>query len=401
MSLSVVLFDNFSERQHLLPLVATRPIGNLRVGIWTLADKWAKLFQTDVSYLTVDYLQQRFPFHPQTAHHLLLNAAVLPDKVGLEWLYSLNAGELLLDKEGQWLAAKGHFTLDFTVADLTSFVPVVAPYKAKRLQYPEDIFRYNGEQLNFDFDRLLPQGDGQLNTAAAASATKLYCAATASYKGAILDDAKGPIYIGEEVVIEPGALLIGPVAIGDYSRVKAGAVLYSNVSVGPGCTVGGELSNTVIWGNSNKGHYGYLGCAVIGEGCNLGAGTSNSNLRNDWGTVKLYDYVRQELRDTGLLKCGVVLGDQVMLAINSKINTGTVIGVGAQVAMSNFIPKFVPDFSWITEQVSQVYIYVKFIQMMRRKALAKQEDFSDEEERILNAIFLQTRTERELFINQH
>lgn len=393
MSISIVLFDDFKERANLLPLVATRPIGNLRVGALTINQKWEVLSKQDVSYLTVDYLQRKFPCNPQQSTVILVKGSLLPTKELLKTLIDLEYNCNLVDQDGKWLAVK-MMKDDLPLFQQKQDLSITETYlgeELSQLKFPEDIFKFNSAQIEFDtvfftdlknnsetydFDRI---GDNLYISDTAIVAKKVH-----------LNTTKGSVIILDNAVVESDCVIHGPAVIGKNSRVKSGTVIYPNVTIGPDSTICGELNNTVIWGNSAKGHYGYLGCAVIGEGCNLGAGTSNSNLKNDWSEVKVYDYVAHNFRNTRLLKCGVFIGDHSMLAISSKINTGTVIGVGVQIAMSNFIPKFVCDFSWLTDTKSESYVFTKFIEMLTRKAHIKEENLTEVDNEILEYIYEQT-----------
>jgi carbonic anhydrase/acetyltransferase-like protein (isoleucine patch superfamily) len=304
-------------------------------------------------------------------------------------LKNLKANEKLVDANGEWIAllsqarSKEELLLNLHSSE-NKIVSYLDSYDA--LLYVEDIFTYNASQIEFDAQFIFQDKNG--NT----SENRLYIADSAQIAQDVeLNTSKGPILILDNAVIESHNVIHGPTVIGKNVRVKSGTLIYPNVTVGDNSTVCGELNNVVIWGNSAKGHYGYLGCAVIGEGCNLGAGSSNSNLKNDWSEVKVYDYVGNNFRNTGLLKCGVFIGDHSMLAISSKINTGTIIGVGAQVAMSNFIPKFVPDFSWLTDVKSESYIFTRFMDMLSRKAEIKKEAVTNKDKGILEYIYKQTK----------
>ena len=361
MSFSIVLFDDYEERANLLPLVATRPVSNLRVGALTINEKWQLLSKQDVSYLTVDYLQAKFPCTPQESTVILVNGSLIPSNSLLNTLIDLEFNCNLVDEAGQWLALKVE-SKDLTLIRQKVKLKFEESYligDLRRLNFLEDIFTLNAQEIAADIEILkLPKASINENLSVSSYGENVYLHESIDIEDATIDTRGGPVFVDENVIIEPGVIIKGPAYIGKGSRLKSGTVIYSNVTIGPNCTISGELNNTVIWGNSAKGHYGYLGCAVIGEGCNLGAGTTNSNLKNDWSTVKLYDYVSNGYRDTGIAKCGVVIGDQVMLGIQSMITTGTVIGVGAQIAMSKFIPKFVPDFSWMTDGKCETYIFV-------------------------------------------
>lgn len=394
MSISLVLFDRIASREELLPLVATRPIGNLRVGAFTLDQKWSVVLRTQhVSYLTEDYLSSKFPLAIATEEVLVIKATVLPNQSLLQALQNLKLSQRLIDSDGEWIALKTNSQTKVEILEeLNSkdFTDIKYTHEYESLKYLEDIFTYNTTQIAFDFSYIDVKSFSLSENPITILGDNYKISPSVKIAKCTLDTTSGPIIIMDNSIIESDCIIHGPAVIGKNVRVKSGTVIYPNVTIGDNSVVCGELNNVVIWGNSAKGHYGYLGCAVIGEGCNLGAGTSNSNLKNDWNTVKVYSYKGNNFRNTGLLKCGVFIGDHSMLAISSKINTGTVIGVGAQVAILNFIPKFVPDFSWLSEGMSESYIFTKFVEMLSRKAKIKKEEFTESDKQILEYIYKQT-----------
>ncbi len=368
MSLTIVLFDNAHCRKRLFPCASTRPVGNIRTGICTLNEKWEHIFQSHVTYSTADYLAEKYPLEHQDAQEFLfIRANVLPSDALVKELKAMEKGDVLMD-ETSWIAIKtSEPGLDLENLYET-YNPIKSSSEISSLNFLEDIFLQNKSQLLFDYN-LLTAGrqSAAISDSNMVFGSWIFIEEGAQVEGVSLNSLEGPIYIGKEAKIEEGAFLKGYVAIGKGARVKSGARLYPNTSIGPGSTVCGEINNTVIWGNSAKGHEGYLGCSVIGEGCNIGAGTSNSNLKNNWQVVRLFDYEDLSYRETGEYKCGLFMGDHAMCAINSSFTTGSVIGVGSQIAMSKFIPKFVPDFSWLTDKESTRYTFEKFINMMERK----------------------------------
>jgi len=394
MSISLVLFDRIASREELLPLVATRPIGNLRVGAFTLDQKWSVILGTQhVSYLTEDYLSFKFPLAIATEEVMVMKATVLPNQSLLEALQHLELNQRLIDSDGEWIAFKTNSQTKVEILEeLNSkeFTDINYTQEYQSLQFLEDIFTYNAAQIEFDFSYVDVASFSLSEYPITILGDNYKISSSSKLSRCTLNTTLGPIIILENAIIESDCVIHGPAVIGRNVRVKSGTAIYPNVTVGDNSVVCGELNNAVIWGNSAKGHYGYLGCAVIGEGCNLGAGTSNSNLKNDWNTVKVYSYKANNFRNTGLLKCGVFIGDHSMLAISSKINTGTVIGVGAQVAISNFIPKFVPDFSWLSDGKLESYIFTKFVEMLSRKAQVKKEEFTELDKEILEYIYKQT-----------
>jgi len=186
--------------------------------------------------------------------------------------------------------------------------------------------------------------------------------------------------------------------LGDFSVLKMGTIVYSNVTVGPHSKVGGELNTSVIWGNSNKGHHGYLGSSVIGEWCNWGAGTSNSNMKNNLGSVRLYDYQSDDFRDTRLGFCGMIMGDHARCAINTSFNTGTVVGVGANVFGQSLLPKYIPDFSWGADGI---YDKDKMFQTCELVFQRRNCKFDEIEKKILNSIYQTTSKNRKIKKDNH
>lgn len=388
MSRSVVLLDHLQDRKSLLPLVARRPIGNLRIGAFTLDQKWSTALHADISYLSEDYLSAKFPLTPQNRELFVVNSVFLPDNQLIESLKSLSLGEALVDAQGDFIAALCSFTSkEKLLEDLQAFKAKAISYAGpcQRVRNLEDIFLLNGRQIEFDAGYIAHVAGEYKDVTFIGERFKIEQGVSLSR--CTLDSSSGTIVILKGAVIEDFSVIHGPAVIGRNSRVKAGSSLYANVTVGDGSVVAGELNNTVIWGDSAKGHYGYLGCAVLGEGCNLGAGSSNSNLKNDWSEVSLFSYLDNKFRNTELLKCGVFIGDFTMLGIGSKINTGTVLGLGSQIAVSNFIPKFVADFTWLTDSQSENYIFEKFISMLGRRAKLKNQVLSSLDIEILSYIY--------------
>ena len=398
--MEVVLHDYASWRESLLPLVYTRPVGNLRVGVLTLQEKWRLLLGANVTYYTEPYLQLKFqsPTQEQPSSYLVIRANICPDNAFVEALRQLPVGACL-QQDDQWLAY--HTDRWLATAEEGNLTALSYTEALDILQFPEDIFLKNAKQIHFDYALLIGGRESQpLSNFNVHLGSDLFIAKGAQAECCTFDSRQGPIFIDEGALIEAGSHLKGPIAIGKGARVKMGTRIYPNVTVGPGSTVGGELSNTVLWGNAAKGHDGYLGCAVLGEGCNVGGGTTNSNLQNNWKAVSLYDYKEANYRDTGALKVGFFMGDYAMCGINSSITTGTVIGVGAQVAISNIIPKFVADFMWLTDRKTESYCWDKFAEMMQQRALLSGDSLGETSLEILNTVFLRSKKQREEFIKQ-
>lgn len=389
--LGIVLHDRAEWREHLLPMAFTRPVGTFRIGVLTLNEKWELLLNASISFYTAAYLQEKFKTPSSASAYLVIRANVCPTPSLINVLATLPE-ECLLEKDGDWIAYK-----------VKQWTPEPDRKKLKicrfegelqRIQFLEDIYLQNANQLLRDFNLLTKDKvSAVLHPSNTIIGDKLFVGKNVEAFCCTFNTLHGAIYIADDAILEEGCHLKGPIAIGKGARVKMGSRLYPNVSIGPKATVGGEVNNTVMWESSSKGHDGYLGCAVIGEGCNIGAGTSNSNLQNNWQHVELYDYRLKERRKTNREKVGTFMGDFAMCGINSTITTGSIIGIGAQVSMSNIIPKFVPDFSWMTDAKKEIYVWNKFEKMLKERAAIKKEQIQEVDLRILWEVYCLTKKE--------
>lgn len=392
--MEVVLHDRAAWRAQLLPLVYTRPVGDLRLGTLTLREKWQLLLGLNVSFYTVSYLHKKYQAPSVQAEYLVIRANICPSLELAAALVNLPLGRALI-KDGEWLAYRSACWQEDPSADTFIFLEYADVVEC--IEQLEDIFLYNANQIELDY-MLLTRGKTSevLDASNVVLGDKLFVAGNVTAYCATFNTTQGPIYVAEGAVIEEGCHLRGPISIGAKARIKMGAKLYPNVTVGPACTIGGEVNNSVFWGNSAKGHDGYLGCSVVGEWCNIGAGSSNSNLQNNWDFVSLYDYENSTFRKTASLKVGVFIGDYAMLGINSSITTGCVIGVGSQVAISNIIPKFVPDFVWWAGDKREVYNWTKFEQFWQRRFGTSEEATTTADLQLLGELFDSTKNRENL-----
>ena len=395
--MAIILFDD-NAHQSLLPLTYTRPVANLRIGILTIAEKWAKYLQTTYSYHTQAYLQSKFAMVIE-ADNLFINGGFCPDEVLLKAIDALAAGEAL-KYNGQLVAVK------LGAKEAESFAPQADFESTIELQhvpvivrYPEDIFKKNDIELRKDFD-LLTKG----RTSATLSATNtiigtdFFAEEGAEAECATFNTKNGPIYLGAHTSVWEGVHIRGAFALCEHSQVKMGAKIYGATTVGPYSRVGGEINNAVIWGYSSKGHEGFLGNSVLGEWCNIGADTNNSNLKNNYADVKLWDYTTQRFRKTALQFCGLIMADHAKCGINTMFNTGTVVGVGANVFGAGFPRNFVPDFAWGGAQGFEVYSLKKMFETTE-KVFARREgrEFNEQEQEILKEVFELTEEFRKVF----
>ena len=395
--MAIIFFDG-KAHQTLRPLTFTRPVADLRIGILTIAEKWAKYLNTGYSFQTQTWLQGKFPLNIE-ADNIFIYGALCPDEQLLEAINELQADESMIYGE-QLLAVRLHKT------DAKLFSPETAGNKLVKfegkpviIEYPEDIFRNNDTELRKDI-KLLTAG----RTSASISSTNViigdnfFAEEGASAECSTFNTTNGPVYLAANTEIWEGTHIRGSFAICEYSQVKMGAKIYGATTVGPYCRVGGEINNAVIWGYSSKGHEGYLGNAVMGEWCNIGADSNNSNLKNNYEDVKLWDYTMQRFRKTGMQFCGLIMADHAKCAINTMFNTGTVVGVNANVFGAGFPRNFVPDFSWGGAHGFEVYSLKKAFETAERVfARRDHRTFNDNEKEILTKVFELTEEYRKLF----
>ncbi|HEK19912.1 putative sugar nucleotidyl transferase [Mucilaginibacter sp.] len=394
--MAIILFDD-NARNTLLPLTYTRPVGDLRIGILTIAEKWGKHLNKTYSFLTEEYLQDKYAIEIDE-DNLFINGAFCPDETLVEAIATLKTGQSITYRN-QLVAvrlnaddAKG-FGAQQVYPDsiIHERIPVT-------IKYPEDIFKKNDIELRKDFT-LLTKG----RTSAVMSSTNTIIGADFfAEEGAIAEcctfsTLNGPIYLSANSEVWEGTNIRGPFALCSNSQIKMGTKIYGATTVGPYCRVGGEVNNAVLWGYSNKGHEGYLGNSVVGEWCNIGADTNNSNLKNNYSEVKLWDYASQSMRKTGLQFCGLIMADHAKCGINTMFNTGTVVGVGANVFGGGYPPNFIPDFSWGGADGFEEYAFNKMLETTERVFARRQHrPFNDAEKQILTEVFKLTKEQREL-----
>ena len=385
--MAIIFFDD-KAHQTLLPLTFTRPVADLRVGILTIAEKWAKYLNSSFSFHTQSWLQGKFPIKIE-AENLFINGSVFPDELLLEAVDKLQIGDALM-YDNRLLAVKLY------KSDAVSFNPqslygqiINVEHLPVSIRYPEDIFRKNDTELRKDF-KLLTKGrtGGTINSTNVVIGNDFFAEEGAVADCSTFNTKSGPIYLANDTEVWEGTHIRGAFALCEHSQVKMGAKIYGATTVGPYSRVGGELNNAVIWGYSSKGHEGYLGNSVLGEWCNIGADSNNSNLKNNYDDVKLWDYTLQRFRKTNLQFCGLIMADHAKCAINTMFNTGTVVGVSANVFGASFPRNFVPDFSWGGAQGYEVYSIKKMF-TTAEKVFARRDhrNFDENEQNILKKVF--------------
>lgn len=389
----ILLFDDPAIRGSLLPFTFTRPVADIRVGILKASEKWNKLTGAQISFLTQDYLQKKFPRKTEKA--LAVNGSWLPDAEALQALNSLKDDEALYF--GKVFLAGYIGETEKNLSFVAERRPVQLSSEPVLLQKTWQIFQFNGSEIRKDFALLTKGRTSQpVNDphTIVYGADQIFIEEGAKIKAAVLNAEGGPIYIGKNAEIQEGALIRGPFALCEGSTVNMGAKLRGDTTVGPFSKVGGEISNSVIFGYSNKGHEGFLGNSVLGEWCNLGADTNTSNLKNNYAPVKLWDYTRGGFANTGLQFCGLMMGDHSKCGINTMFNTGTVVGVGANIFGDGFPRNFIPSFSWGGAAGVSTFTMVKFEETAKAVFGRRGLEWTPAEKEILDKVFDLTKSYR-------
>ncbi|GAB3688886.1 GlmU family protein [Spirosoma flavus] len=392
---NLILFDDPVIRTALLPFTFTRPVAGVRVGIQTLAEKWADTLNQQPSYLTEPYLQAKFP-QQAGDDNLYVNGAVCPTPALIDAVATLPTNAGLMTTDGLVLAVRTNKLLQKapTINDTHDFQTFTESLTI--IFHPWDIFVHNGDQIRSDFARITAGRTSQPITdpfTRCYAPENIFVEEGATIRAAVLNAEGGPIYVGKNATISEGTIMIGPFSLGEGSTVNWGGKMRNNTTIGPYCKVGGEVGNSVFFGYSNKGHDGFLGNSVIGEWCNLGANVNNSNLKNDYTNVKLHSYATGRLEDTGRIFCGLMIADFTKAGISTMFNTGSVVGVSANVFGSGFQPKHISSFSWGGAiDGFTTYRLEKALQVAAEAFKRRDKPFDIVEENILREIFSLERT---------
>lgn len=385
------LFDD-NAWQSLRPLSFTRPVADFRLGILTIAEKWQKHLNAECGFITEAYLSVKFQSIPEA--ELYINGSICPDEALLDAISGLQVGESL--KKDDVLIAYRLGAADVYSPDLHKQLHTKA-YTGDfiRIVVPEDIFRYNDVELRRDF-ALLSKGktSAQLSGTNTFLGDDFFAEEGAEAECSTFNSLSGPIYIGANSQVWEGCHIRGSFALCNNSQIKMGAKIYGQTTIGPFSRVGGEINNAMIWGYSSKGHEGYLGNSVLGQWCNIGADTNNSNLKNNYADVKLWDYEIESFRETGLQFCGLIMADHAKCGINTMFNTGTVAGVSANVFGSGFPRNFIPDFAWGGANGFDVYKLDKMFETAEKVYERRNMPFDKIEMDILATIFEMTQAYR-------
>jgi len=392
--MTIILFDD-SARDSLLPLTFTRPVAALRLGILTIAEKWQHRLQADASFLTQQYLKEKFPVFISDSN-IFINGSVCPGDSLMEAIDKLGEGEAL-SAHGLLIAVKlnasGAREFDYQQTHKYRIIDYDGSYT--RVVFPENIFMFNDAELRKDFE-LITRGrvSAPLNSTNILIGEDIFIEEGVEADCSTFNTKSGPIYLGRNSQIWEGCNIRGSFAICNDSQIKMGARIYGMTTIGPFSRVGGEINNSIVIGYSSKGHEGYLGNSILGEWCNIGADSNNSNLKNNYAEVKLWDYQKENFRRTGLQFCGLIMADHAKCAINTMFNTGTVIGVSANVFGSGFPRNFIPDFAWGGPHGFDTYSLTKMFETAEKVYERRNKVFNDVEKNIMSEIFQLTSKHR-------
>lgn len=394
--MNTILFDNDKDRINLLPLTYTRPVSEIRVGIHTITEKWGYFFKKGSS-LTQNYLKQKYSTVIQNIN-LLINGSIIPNLELADEIKTLKIGEFLV-KNDIVIAGiiKAEEIQNFTPDIENIFKPVHSKNDFTKISYPWDIFRLNGQEIEADFKMITAgrKSEKLSKTNNILQEDRIFVEKGVKAEFAIINPDNGYIYLGKNSEIMEGAIIRGSFSLGEHSTLKMGAKIYGPTTIGLHSKVGGEINNSVIFGYTNKGHDGFLGNSILGEWCNLGADTNNSNLKNNYAEVRVWNYNQKRFIPTGMQFCGLIMGDHSKCGINTMFNTGTVVGVCSNIFGTGFPRNFVPSFSWGGNAGFTTYTLLKVYETAEIVMQRRNVELNNIEKNILEHIFNETKKFRE------
>jgi len=384
--MNLILFDSASSRRKLLPFTYTRPMAEIRIGILTISEKWVNRLDSKASHLTEDYLTAKYPVSYQE-ENIYIIGNLCPNEELVSAIEGLAFNQKLV-KEGFILASKQGKAVASEIGE--SCEAIEFDGEITQITHNWDIFKNNGDQIRADYELITkgrksqPIGDPYTRTY---NIENIFIEEGASIKDTTLNAENGPIYIGKNAHVEEGAVIRGPFAICHNSTVNSNARMRGDITIGPWSKVGGEVSNSVIFGFSNKGHDGFLGNSVLGEWCNIGADTNTSNLKNNYDLIKVWDYDKGGFINTGEQFCGLMMGDHSKCGINTMFNTGTIVGVAANIFGAGFPRTFIPSFAWGGPAGFNTFKLPKVYEMADAAMKRRHGDFNEIEKGIISNVF--------------
>ena len=382
--MNYILFDGPS-RNALLPFTFTRPVADILIGIMTIRQKWEMRLGSTTTTLTEEYLSVKYPM-VELEENVMINASFLPNDELAEMVSDLKPNQAIFkgDEVIAFFTNEEQEEVDFDTYEILEFQS-----DCITINNTWEIFSKNNLAIQEDFKFLTEDRKSQPipKSVNVIARENIFIEEGAKLEFVTLNASTGPIYIGKDAEIMEGSTIRGPFALCDNSSVKMGSKIYGATTVGPYSRIGGEVKNTVLFAHSNKGHEGYLGDSVIGEWCNMGADTNNSNLKNNYEEVKLWSYETEGFAKTGLQFCGLMMGDHSKCGINTMFNTGTVVGVSANVFGTGFPRNFIPSFSWGGAAGFTTYVTKKAYETARLVMSRRDIDFDETEAAILEHVF--------------
>ncbi|HUH26411.1 MAG TPA: GlmU family protein [Flavobacterium sp.] len=386
--MNYILYDG-NVRNALLPFTFTRPVADIRIGILTIREKWEKYLGTTTTTITEEYLSEKYPM-VEMEHNVMINSAYCPNPVLSEMISFLEPMQAIV-KDDDIIAF--YTTSEQEEVDFEAYELIELEENVLKIEYSWDIFQKNDQAIREDFELLTEDRKSQPipSTVQVLGAENIFIEEGAVLNFCTLNATTGPIYIGKDSEIMEGSVIRGPFALGEHAQVKMASKIYGATTVGPHCRVGGEVNNSVLFAYSNKGHDGFLGNAVLGEWCNIGADSNNSNLKNNYEAVKLWDYEAERFVNTGLQFCGLMMGDHSKCGINTMFNTGTVVGVAANIFGAGFPRNYIPNFTWGGAQGVQAYLPKKAFETAKIVMSRRDVEFSELDEAILTHVFNETK----------
>lgn len=386
--MNYILFDG-TVRNALLPFTFTRPVADIRVGILTIREKWEKYLGYTTTSLTEEYLMEKFPM-VEMPENIMINASFLPNEVLVEMIKSLEKNQAIFKGEEviAFFSEESQEEVDFENYEILEYND-----DCITIEHTWDIFQKNDAAIREDFELLTEDRISQPipKSVNVIAPENIFIEEGAKLEFVTLNASTGPIYIGKNSEIMEGSVIRGPFALCENAQVKMATKIYGATTIGPFSKAGGEISNSVFFAYSNKGHDGFLGDSVLGEWCNIGADSNNSNLKNNYEEVKLWSYETEGFAKTGLQFCGLMMGDHSKCGINTMFNTGTVVGVSTNIFGSGFPRNFVPSFSWGGAAGFTTYITKKAFETARIVMARRNIEFDEKEARILEYVFEQTK----------
>ena len=388
--MNYILFDG-PHRNALLPFTFTRPVADIRVGILTIREKWEKHLGSTTTSITEEYLSDKWPM-VEMENNVMINASFLPNDILVEMVKNLELNQAIFQDE----EVVAFFAKEGEEVDFDSFEVIEFTNECIKIENTWDIFQKNDVAIREDFELLSEDRYSQPipKSVNVLSPEHIFIEEGAKLEFVTLNASTGPIYIGKNTEIMEGSVIRGPFALCESSRVKLATKVYGATTVGPHSVIGGEVNNSVLFGYSNKGHDGFLGNAVLGEWCNIGADSNNSNLKNNYEEVKLWSYETENFAKTGLQFCGLMMGDHSKCGINTMFNTGTVVGVSTNIFGAGFPRNFVPSFSWGGASGFTTYVTKKAFDTAKIVMARRNVEFSEEDAKILEHVFEATKKYR-------